>query len=92
MTFLNQLPISVEIALVAFFAQGLCWLLIRSRLRRVGIAVKRVSTTSSYLTEHKLYFHEAPLHGWSRIPVYLSVVFFALFAGLLASTVIPRFH
>ena len=73
------------IAAMAFFSlYGLCYFIIRQRLRGIGQAVGAITTAHDSVFQYKMYFVEAPKRGWSRSFVYVSLLSLAL--TLLFST------
>jgi hypothetical protein len=68
----------VVAAFVFFGLHGLCYFIIRQRLRGIGQPVRAITTTHDALVQYKMYFVEAPKRSWSRSFIYLSVLSLAL--------------
>jgi len=70
----------IVIGLILFLAGAVGATFVRFRLRRAGLAVKHLGTIGSNIAEHKLYLHEAAGRGWSKWPVYWTIL--CLLVGL----------
>jgi len=82
------------VAFAIFWLHGACFFLIRYRLRRAGISVHAITDTRDAVLQYRQYFREAPIRGWSRSWVYLSLLCLTISIAIIVWWVLhlPRVH